>query len=297
MGDYTIRWEFTEEQLAAMNEGRHLSDFRKNRAMCPSRVKSGDGLCKNVAGFGTSHPGWGLCKWHGGLSPMGKKNAALLMGATLKEEWKMRFGGDRTKLDISPEEALLEEVRRSAAFVQYLESMIGTWNVESVAPEPDALPGYKTRNPSSAVPTMEPVRQYNKMRTDPETGLPVLMDETVKGTPTGTEVDAWLRLYREERVHLAKAAKMAIDAGIAERQVRLVEDQAKLFATGIRTILSALNLTAEQAALVPQVVPHLLRQLSSGEKPSLPATLTSQTPLLVPSEVINEEGVSIYGQR
>ena len=207
----------------------------------------------------------------------------------------MRFGGNRDEVKLTPEQALLEEVQRSAAFVRFLEERIGMWDIDGVASEEHALPGYHSRNPSTAMVSLDPMqRPLKKQQTDPHTGLPILVDETSKGTPSATEVDAWLRLYREERQHLAKAAKMAIDAGIAERYVTLATDQGKLFASSIKLILSALGLTAAQQAKVPEIVPHIIRQMVSGAQPSLPATAspsTDATPRIVyADDVIDEQG-------
>ena len=93
-------------------------------------------------------------------------------------------------------------------------------------------------------------------------GLPQLVAETATGSPGATDAQVWLLIYREERKHMVSVAKLTLDAGIAERQVRLAEQQGLLLATAIRSILNALNLTPEQQSQVPHVVPGILRQLS-----------------------------------
>lgn len=292
-----VRWQYTQDELDVMNRGKPPAEWTVNRAMCPAVAKSTGNPCSNPAGAGTSHPGYGVCKFHGGNTPMAKKNAALLMGTEIKEGWKMKFGGDRTLVNLTPEQALLEEVQRSAAFVRFLEEHIGLWDIEAVPPEQGAMPGYKSRNPSTSMITLEPMqRRQRKVAVDPQTGLPMLVDETSKGTPSPTEVDAWLRLYREERAHLAKTAKMAIDGGIAERQVKLAEDQGRLFASGLKLVLAALQLNAEQQALIPNLVPHVIRQMVSGEQPSLPATpspATTATHTIYADDLIDEEGMQV----
>lgn len=59
-----------------------------------------------------------------------------------------------------------------------------------------------------------------------------------------------------------RACKTALDAGVAERQVRLAESEGELLATAIKGILSALNLTPEQWSIAPKVVAAQLRQIS-----------------------------------
>ena len=47
----------------------------------------------------------------------------------------------------------------------------------------------------------------------------------------------WVELYQEERRMLARVCKMALDAGVAERHVRVAEAQGELFASTIKAIL------------------------------------------------------------
>ena len=74
----------------------------------------------------------------------------------------------------------------------------------------------------------------------------------------------WVDLYQRERAHLTRVAKSAVDAGIAERQVKLAEQQGALLAGAVQRILDALDLTPEQRARVPEVVPAVFRQIEQG---------------------------------
>ena len=56
-------------------------------------------------------------------------------------------------------------------------------------------------------------------------------------------VNPWVRLYLEERDRLVRVAEVAIDTGVAERQVRLAEAQAQQLAAVIRAILTDLGTT------------------------------------------------------
>lgn len=212
----------------------------------PNR-KSEDKTCQNKAGEGTSHPGYGNCKFHGGSTQAGVKAAARVYGRDLIQRQKIyidKFGGDHSLLDVTPEEALLEEVRRSVAMVRWLEERIGGWQFDASTPHPD--------DPNSS----------NGLNLN---GLPQLIDETSRGAATFTDEREWLLLYREERKHAAQVSKMAIDAGLAERMVRIAENQGQILASVIRRVLDALELSADQQALVPQVVPHIIRQITVGQ--------------------------------
>lgn len=86
-------------------------------------------------------------------------------------------------------------------------------------------------------------------------GDPVAVAEAVRGL---------VELEAAERDRCARFAKLALDAGIAERQVRLAEQQGALVADAIDRILAALGLSEEQRALVPVVVPRELRAVTAG---------------------------------
>lgn len=68
-----------------------------------------------------------------------------------------------------------------------------------------------------------------------------------------------IEAYGEERDRLAKTAKLAIDAGIAEREMQIMEAEAAAFAGVLRGIFADLKLTAEQRAKAPEIARrHLL---------------------------------------
>lgn len=68
-----------------------------------------------------------------------------------------------------------------------------------------------------------------------------------------------IKSYGEERDRMARISKLAIDAGIAEREMQLQEQEVAILAQAIRNILADLNLNAEQRALAPAIArKHLL---------------------------------------
>jgi hypothetical protein len=71
----------------------------------------------------------------------------------------------------------------------------------------------------------------------------VAADDGGEGSPA---VRRWLDESRRERTLLARTAKAAIDAGVAERMVRQVELEGRLVAEVLGRTLDALELTAEQ---------------------------------------------------
>ena len=81
-------------------------------------------------------------------------------------------------------------------------------------------------------------------------------------------VSRW-QAWRDSVKELRTVAKLAIDAGVEERRVQLAEEQGRQLAEVIRRILADLDLTPEQQARVPVVVPRRLREMGdevSGDR-------------------------------
>ena len=140
----------------------------------------------------------------------------------------MAFYG--SPIETSPIEALLDEVSRTAGHVAWLGQRIAQFDVPLTEEVDDNTGKVKVIRPA---------------------GMP-------------PEVEGWIRIYQSERTQLIKASKMALDAGVNERLVQIAEHQGAKLADAVETILLRLNLSAAQQALVPQVVPNVLRQLMAG---------------------------------
>jgi hypothetical protein len=189
---------------------------------CGGRNRKG-APCGNSAGDKTDHPGSGNCHFHGGSSPNGKKHA-------MEEQARRAVETYGLPRDISPTDALLEEVRYSAGHVAWLRAKVAELESE------DLVWGV----------TEETVHEGGEY----------------PGTDTtrAAAVNVWLDLYFRERKHLLDLTKTAISVGIEERRVRLAEAQGALMNDVIRRILARLSLTSGQSALLPVVVPEELRR-------------------------------------
>lgn len=182
-----------------------------------------------------------------------------------------RFGGDRNDPEFAnytPEQALLEEVRRSAAFVRFLEERIAQWNLAPLANDQIEKIINTSRYDYKKASLEHEIAEFldSLPQEDPSSGyhLPRLSDINPKtGFVSFTDAHTWLTLYRAERDHLAKVSKMCIDAGVAQRLVSIAEDQGRILASAIRAVLAALALTPEQEALIPRVVPPVLRAVAT----------------------------------
>lgn len=170
-----------------------------------------------------------VCRKHGGAAPQAKAAAARRLAEDKAREALETYG---RPIDTTPTEALLEEVRWTAGHVQWLRDRVReleqaavTWGMtEQVEKSAGEFPG---------------------------------VDTTHAAAP-----NVWVDLYTRERKHLVDVCKAAIAAGIEERRVKLAEQQGNLLASVIRRILGDLDLSAEQQALVPEVVPRHLRAVA-----------------------------------
>lgn len=178
--------------------------------------------CGNAAGKGTDHLGSGNCKNHGGSTPSGRRYAQT----ELAKRAVQTYGLPR---EVAPDVALLEEVHRTAGHVAWLQQKVADI-------EHDDLVWGKVEE------------------VDKGAGEFTGVDITYRA-----QANIWLDLYQRERKHLTDVCKAALSAGIAERQVKLAEQQGTLIAQVITRILDDLSLSADQRALVSEVVPrHLM---------------------------------------
>jgi hypothetical protein len=136
--------------------------------------------------------------------------------------------------DISPTDALLEEVRYTAGHVAWLREKVAELE------ERDLVWG---------------VTEKSKKKATEFPGT----DVTRAAKP-----NVWLQLYQAERKHLVDVTKAAISAGIEERRVKLAEQHGQLLNGVIKRILARLSLSPEQSALLPLVVPEELRRAAQA---------------------------------
>jgi hypothetical protein len=73
----------------------------------------------------------------------------------------------------------------------------------------------------------------------------------------------WIRARHDALDRLARSSKMAIEAGIAERQVVVAEQVGGMIGATLKGVLAELALTPEQRAAAPEIVRRHL-QLVAG---------------------------------
>lgn len=191
--------------------------------------------CERPAGWGTVHPGIGYCKLHGGSVPEQIKQAAL----TEAFNYVMEMMGPA--IDVDPMEALLWCVRIAAGEVAYATMKINLLESgeELVRPEENT---HRTA-------------WGDKGESFEETKL------------SPVQLHIWIQARHHALDRLARYSKMALDAGVAERQVRLAESAGDELAVAIRHILDNLLLTAEQEKRAPEIVREAMEKLERTAHP------------------------------
>jgi len=194
-------------------------DVMDDANRCTAKSKRSGERCKRGRQAGLDK-----CYIHAGVSRAERERRASEAAA---EAAVITYGLPR---DISPTEALLEEVRFTAGHVAWLREQV--WALE----DKQLVWGM--------------TEQVDKQASE-FAGV----DTTEAARP-----NVWLELYYRERKHLVDVCKTAISAGIEERRVKLAEAQGALLNSVIRRILARLSLSPEQSALLPIVVPEELRR-------------------------------------
>lgn len=193
----------------------------KTKPLCGAKLYGKEGTCRMSAGAGTDHLGYGVCKKHGGNAPGQKKQAEKIQGAAMLAEW-------RATIAKTYGEAV--EIDANSALLEEIARTNGhvLW-LGSLVADSD----------------IRDLKQYATTETGAMWEKPSI----------------WLELYQKERQHLVNVCKIAIASGIAERQVKIAEEQGMLFAKAITDIFTALDLTPEQKKIAPTIARKILLEL------------------------------------
>lgn len=113
--------------------------------------------------------------------------------------------------EIGPAEALLEEVHRTAGIVAWLDAKVQTLE------EKEMIFGVTEKHIKEAT-------EFSGT------------DVKMQAAP-----NVWVELHHKERKHMVAVCKAALDAGVAERQVKLAETQGQQLVTVISEMLTRLG--------------------------------------------------------
>lgn len=146
-------------------------------------------------------PGGTVCRYHGGAAPQVKEAAERRLQEAEAKEVVRTFGLPQR---ITPHEALIQEVWRTAGHVHWLGEIVGRLEEQTVI--------------------------HGVTKT-------VQMPDGSQRVEARAALNVWVKVYQDERDRLARVSEAAIRVGVAERQVRIAERQAELISATIRRIL------------------------------------------------------------
>lgn len=205
--------------MPSPDRGRWCGEHQ--RYECVSRRKNGQECHSHRLVTGADK-----CRMH-----LGRKAQPVIAEAKAMEAARKAVETYGLPRDISPTDALLEEVRYSAGHVAWLRAKVAELEAG------DLVWGVTEETEKNA--------------------------SEFKGTDTtrSAAVNMWLELYFRERKHLLDLTKTAIAVGIEERRVRLEEAKGQVVAELIRRILGRLDLTDAQRDLSARVIPEEFRRV------------------------------------
>lgn len=209
---------------------------------CSAKSKQTGERCKQYAVKGGT-----VCRFHGGKAPQVKK-AAEVRAAKISAEAQAQRMLTRAGVDADPIEHLLESLHRAAALVEVWGAMVAELDDiaerEAAERETRGELGYEEdTNPKS--PYELHVRSKDRL---------LALDRHGQAG-----VHPYVTEYQTALERRAKFAKLCIDAGVAEREVRLYEQQVEIAHGAFEAGLAALELTEEEKQKARQAYADRLR--------------------------------------
>jgi hypothetical protein len=221
---------------AGRETGRDLDRY------CGARKRQGEGTCHRPAGWGTDHPGVGRCKLHGGTTPSHRAAAERTRREQAASVAIAKLG---LAVVVDPQQALLDLVHEAAANVAFYRMLVAQLDAGVDDPLDGAI-----LPPDVDPPPVELMDRAIAGRVDPANW---------KAAP-----HVLVAMYDAERDRLAKYSKLAIEAGLAEREVQLAERQGELVVRLITAVLdhADLGLSFTQREAGRRIAGRELRELS-----------------------------------
>jgi hypothetical protein len=185
---------------------------------CIRKATSTGDRCKRYRSPGTT-----VCVKHGAGAPQVRRKAAERVKLEAAARAAATFGLPR---EVAPDQALLEEIARTAGHIDWLGGII-----EALDPKAVVWGTSKTEDVGAS-------------------------EFTGVNTTEQAAVNVWVELYQRERTHLVVVCKAAISAGIEERRVKLAEQHGALLADVLRSVFAdpELGMSDEQRRAAPDVI-------------------------------------------
>jgi hypothetical protein len=207
-------------------------------ARCGAKTRSGR-ACVYSAGRGTDHLGYGNCHLHGGASPSGIKHAANIAARHLAIE-----------VDMEPHDALLWCVRVAAGEVAFF-----TRKISELEEQQLVVQQATTKSKMLRVGAEDDVEDSGEL---------LGVEELERTESTAAHLHIWVEGRAHAVDRLAKFAKMALDAGVEERRVRLAETLSSELSDLFAAVFAELGLTPDQLKRAKPIVHRQLVMLEGG---------------------------------
>lgn len=213
---------------------------------CTATARTGN-QCGNWAVKGAS-----VCRMHGGSAPQ-VRQAAKARAASIDAHHAAERMVARAGVGVDPIEHLLESLHRAAALVEVWGAMVAGLDAraEAYADAHGTIRGeIGYREASSESPDELEVVSRDAL---------IVLNRSGMG-----QVHPFVQEYTQALERRARFAKLCIDAGVAERQVRIAEQQGALLAQVIRGILT--DLGVQDRPEVPAIVRRHLTLVSGQQR-------------------------------
>lgn len=188
-----------------------------------------------------------VCRMHGGSAKQVKR-AAAVRAAKVEAIAEAERMVARAGVEADPLEHLLESLYRAAALVEVWGRMVADIDAQAAREM-----GENVRGELGYV-EVDDEDSHDVLRVEAKDRL---MGLNHKGEAS---VHPYVIEYNQALDRRAKFAKMCLDAGVAERQIKLAEEQAQMIASVINGILS--DLGVKRTATVNEVIAKQLRELT-----------------------------------
>lgn len=210
-------------------------------------VYKGRPPCRQRAGWGTDHKGYGPCKNHGGnlQNIKDREQAAMIVASAMKV---IPAFGEAVTTD--PEQALLDLVSQSAALVSFYGAEVNRLAERDL--------------PATVAGTfMRAVQGY-------ETGAglfgpEVTVDKDGVEHIIGEKLRGMVVLWNEERDRLSKYAKTALSAGIERRRVEMAEHYGERIVVIVNNVLVQMGISADRLPEARTLIAAEFRQVAEAE--------------------------------
>jgi hypothetical protein len=206
------------------------------RALCEAKLRTAIGTCRKGAGWGTDHLGFGRCSLHAGNTRNHILHSAQLEAQALSQ----RVMG--VSVHIEPEDALQVCINLTHGEILYCDKRIAELD------------------DTTATVATSSERQHQEL--DRFGDVHELRDHTTESTAL---LHVWITTRQGAVDRLARYSKMALDAGVEERRVRLDERQTELIAGAVLAVV------------------HQLGSLSDDDRVRVPALLAEHVGRLQPA--------------